>query len=77
MLASIKEEYRNTTFGTLLYITLDRLYKHAKFVSFFVREDNTYMINYYNKNNYIKTGLYSILYYKENGIDKIMPLTHD
>lgn len=74
MLASVKKEYRNTNFGTLLYITLDRLYKRSKFVSFFVREDNTYMLEYYNNNQYSKSGLYSVTYYKENGNDKIINL---
>lgn len=70
-ISGIKPEYKQTLYGKILYMTLNELYTHSAFTSLFVREDNDYLMNYYKKLKYTETGLVSIIYYIENGDDKI------
>lgn len=77
IIGGLKSEYKDSFFGVILFDFLIKLHGTANIVSAFVREDNEYLLNWYRKLDYKEDGLYSEIFYKENGnekIDKIIPM---
>lgn len=77
IIGGLKSEYKDSFFGIILFDFFIKLHGTANIVSAFVREDNEYLLNWYRKLDYKEDGLYSEIFYKENGnekIDKIIPM---
>lgn len=74
IMGGVRPEYKNSYLSIIMHTYAFKLYDTAKFFSGFVREDNTYLLDYYRKLHYIEDGLQTVIYYKENNLQHIEPI---
>ncbi len=71
IITAVKNKYKDTNIGFYLFMALNELYQNSKKISVYVRDDNSYLKEYYKKMKYIESGIESIICIKNNSNKEI------